>query len=100
MVPVFSPQSPEAHAIATLFTYFLVLAAIIFLIVAGLVVYSLVRYRARRGRRRSAPTFGHRRIEITWTVIPLLVVSVIFVFTLRTMAFVDAPLNRTGRPTW
>ena len=98
MVSVFSPQSPEAQAITTIFTYFLVLAAIIFLIVAGLVGYSMVRYRAREGDAEPRPTFGHRRLEITWTVIPLVVVLAIFVFTIRTMAYVDAPLEPDQSP--
>jgi cytochrome c oxidase subunit 2 len=98
LVPVFNPQSPEAQAIATVFTYFLVLAAIIFLIVAGMVGYSVVRYRARQGDADPPPTFGHRRIEITWTVIPLVVVLAIFVFTIRTMAYVDAPLEPDRPP--
>jgi cytochrome c oxidase subunit II len=93
LVPVLSPQSPEAHAIATLFMNFLVLCAIIFALVAGLVGYSVVRYRARQGDADPRPVFGHRRIEITWTVVPLVIVLVIFGFTLRTMAKVDAPLN-------
>jgi cytochrome c oxidase subunit 2 len=98
LVPVFSPQSPEAQSIATLFTWFLVLAAIIFLIVAAMVGYCAVRYRARRGDSDPPPTFGHRRLEITWTVIPVLVVLVIFVFTIRTMADVDAPLEPDRPP--
>ena len=108
MAPVFHPQSPEAHAIATIFLYFLVLAAMIFLVVAGMVGYSIVRYRARPGDADPRPTFGHRRIEITWTVVPLVIVVVIFAFTLRTMAGVDAPrepdrppdLTITGHQWW
>ncbi|MBZ5580484.1 MAG: cytochrome c oxidase subunit II [Acidobacteriia bacterium] len=93
----FRPQSPQVHAIAGLFDGFLILAAVIFLIVAGLVGFSLVRYRARAGAADPRPTFGSRRIEIAWTAVPLLVVTVIFVFTVRTMAFVDAP-REPGQP--
>ena len=53
--------------------------------------YSIVRYRARPGDADPPHIFGHRRIEIAWTVIPLAIVLVIFGFTLRTMASVDAP---------
>jgi cytochrome c oxidase subunit II len=98
LVPVLNPQSPEAHAIATIFMYFLVLAAIIFLVVATMVGYSIVRYRARQGDADPRPSFGHRRIEITWTVVPLVIVLGIFVFTLRTMANVDAPLEPDRPP--
>ena len=75
-----------------LFTWFLVLAAVVFTIVAGLVAYGIVRYRARAGAPEPRQTFGSRRVEITWTAIPLLIVIVLFVLTVRTMAYVDAPL--------
>jgi cytochrome c oxidase subunit 2 len=74
-----------------LFAYILVLAAVIFLVVAVLVGYSIVRYRARPGDSDPRPTFGSRKLEITWTAIPVLLLLAVFVFTVRTMAFVDAP---------
>lgn len=96
--PIFNPQSPEASAIAALFSNVLILAAIIFLIVAGLVIYSLIRYRARGQTSEPRQHFGSRRIETIWTAIPLLVVLILFVVTIRTMAFVDAPLNPDRPP--
>jgi cytochrome c oxidase subunit 2 len=83
-------------------------AAVIFLIVAVLVGYCVVRYRARAGDSDPRPTFGSRKLEITWTLIPVLLLLAIFVFTVRTMAFVDAPrqpdrppdLTITGHQWW
>jgi cytochrome c oxidase subunit 2 len=66
-------------------------AAVIFLVVAVLVGYCVVRYRARAGDSDPRPTFGSRKLEITWTLIPVLLLLAVFVFTVRTMAFVDAP---------
>lgn len=85
------PQSPPVQAIADLFGGYLILAAILFLIVAGLVGYSLVRYRARSGAPEPPRNFGSRKLEITWTAIPLAIVIVLFGLTVRTMALVDAP---------
>ena len=96
--PVFSPHSPQAAAISTLFSNVLILAAIIFLIVAGLVTYSLIRYRGRGETAEPRQHFGSRRMETIWTAIPLVVVLVLFVATVRTMAFVDAPLNPNRPP--
>ena len=95
---LFHPQSPQAEAIASLFTSYLVLAAVIFLTVAGLVGYGILRYRASRDAREPRQNFGSRKIELTWTVIPLLIVMVIFISTVRTMAFVDAPLEPNQPP--
>src|SRR5215472_16109119 len=89
---LFSPHSPQVQAISGLFGYFLILAAVIFLIVAGLVGYGIVRYRARPGAGQPRPHFGSRTLELTWTAIPLLIVIVLFIFTVRIMASIDAPL--------
>ncbi len=97
-MPVFDPQSSQAQAIATLFGNFLILAAVIFLTVCGLVTYTLVRYRARGRTADPRPNFGSRRLEVTWTVIPLIVVLVLFIATVRTMAFVDAPQELAQPP--
>ena len=73
----FSPHSPQTQVIAGLLTSMLILSAAIFLIVAGLVAYSVIRYRARAGAVLGVMdpkrNFGSRSIEITWTVIPLAV---------------------------
>lgn len=87
----FNPHSPQARVITALFTDLLVLFAVIFLIVAALVIYCIVRYRARAGQNEPAPTFGSRSLEIAWTVIPLLIVTVLFIATVSAMARIDAP---------
>ncbi len=95
----FSPHSPQTRIIAALFNDILILGAVVFLIVAGLVVYSLVRYRARAGSQAEpAQKFGSRSLEITWTVIPLLIVIAIFVVTVRAMALIDAPVEPQQTP--
>lgn len=96
--PPFTPHSPQVQAISDLFGSFLILAAVIFLIVAGLVGYSIVRYRARPGDEEPRQNFGSRKIEIAWTAIPLLIVMVLFVATVRIMAAIDAPLAPDGPP--
>jgi cytochrome c oxidase subunit 2 len=96
--PAFHPQSPQAAAIAALFSGVLILAALIFAIVAGLVIYAILRYRARSGAGTPAQTFGSRRLEMIWTAIPLLIVCVLFVLTARTMASVEAPQNGLRQP--
>jgi cytochrome c oxidase subunit 2 len=92
----FSPHSPQAQVAASLFTGILILSAAIFLLVACLVCYSLVRYRARAGAGDPLQTFGSRRLETIWTAIPLLLVTAIFIVTVRAMALIDAP-DQPGR---
>jgi cytochrome c oxidase subunit II len=60
-------------------------------VVATLVLYAIVRYRAHPGDSDPPPPHSTRAAEITWTAIPLGIVLVLFVLTVRTMALVDAP---------
>lgn len=94
----FTPHSPQTQVITALFTTLLVLFAIIFLLVAGLVTYAIVRYRARAGQGEPAQKFGSRSLEIAWTAIPLIVVTVMFIVTVRAMALIDAPAEPDRAP--
>jgi len=93
-----SPHSPQTLVIAALFANILILSAVIFLIVAGLVAYAALRYRARPGDAEPAQTFGSKAVEIAWTVIPIVIVTGIFIVTVRAMALVDAPLQPAFAP--
>ena len=88
---VISPHSPSAQIIAGLFSHLLILLAAVFALVAGLVGYAVIRYRGRAGQAEPAQTFGSRRLEILWTVVPLAIVIVLFALTVSAMARIDAP---------
>lgn len=84
-------HSPSTQIVASLFTGLLILLGIIFLVVAALVIYGVVRYRDRGGRGEPVQRFGSRPLEIAWTVVPLIIVTVLFVVTVSAMARIDAP---------
>jgi cytochrome c oxidase subunit II len=88
---VISPHSPSTQIIAGLFSHLLILLAVVFALVAGLVGYAVIRYRGRAGQGEPAQTFGSRRLEILWTVVPLAIVIVLFALTVSAMARIDAP---------
>src|SRR5580692_2867328 len=90
----FDAHSPEARAIADLFTETLAICAVIFVLVAGLVTYCVVRFRARPGDAEPVQIEGHKRLEITWTLIPCVIVLGLFGLTARAMARSDAPPDR------
>lgn len=83
---VLHPASPLSGDIAHLFNGIWILSCVIFALVAFLVFWALLRYRAHPGRME-APNQGHshRILEITWTALPLLTVGVIFFFTVKIM---------------
>ncbi len=106
LATVFEPASPQAGAISHLFFVTLIICAAIFVIVAGLIAYSLMRFRAREGGGEPEQVAGNRKIEIFWTVIPFLIVVVLFAMTARTMSLSDQPpaaepdLIVTGHQWW
>jgi cytochrome c oxidase subunit II len=82
---IFAPVSTPAFAIRELAMFVLGITGVIFLIVAGLGVYVLVRFRRRRRDDQTEPpqVYGSRQIELAWTVVPLLIVAVLFLVTTR-----------------
>jgi len=97
--PPFSPHSPQAQAIAGVFSLVLAIAAVVFLVVLTGVVYSVVRYRSR-GIMAPEPKqiFGSRKLEALWTVVPLLIVTGLFIVTVRAMVVIDAPQDSVRHP--
>lgn len=57
----------------------------IFLIVGGMLLYALIRYRQRPGDedREPAQIYGSNQVELSWTVIPILIVVMLFLSTTR-----------------
>jgi cytochrome c oxidase subunit 2 len=84
---IFAPQATPAHSIFSLSLLVLGICASIFLIVGGLLLFTLIRYRHRRGFtvREPAQIYGSTQIELSWTVIPTLIVVVLFLATARTI---------------
>jgi cytochrome c oxidase subunit 2 len=86
-----SPVTTQGRAITGLFNFVLVLSAGVFLLVTGLLVYIVVRYRGRPGEADPPQVHGNRTLEIAWTAAPLLLLGALFIPTIATMASVDAP---------
>ena len=72
---VFNPVSTPAREIDTVAFFVVSITAVIFLIVAGLLAYSIVRFRARPGDdgREPPQVYGSKPIEIAWTAAPALI---------------------------
>jgi len=62
--------------------YFFLLAISVFfsLLIAGLIVYYAVKYRRRSPQSVGAPMHGSLLLELGWTVVPLMITMVIFVW--------------------
>jgi cytochrome c oxidase subunit 2 len=91
---IFKPESTPADSIFRLSLLVLTITALIFLVVFSLIVYSIVKYRRRDGGDHSEPPqlYGSNQVELAWTVIPVLIILVLFLATARVIHSVqDAP---------
>jgi cytochrome c oxidase subunit 2 len=90
-----SPASRNTEAIFHLWMISLSIFLLIFLLVTGLIVFSLMKYRWREGEPDPEQVPGQRTVEIVWTVIPLCIVLFLFFLTVKTMGVTDpAPAPR------
>jgi cytochrome c oxidase subunit 2 len=86
LVPsIFSPESAPAHAISHLAGFVLVITGAIFVVVASLLVYAIVRFRRRVNDDGTEPAqvYGSGPVEAAWTTVPFLVVLVLTLATAR-----------------
>ncbi len=97
---IFAPAGTPAHTIFGLSMLVLSITATIFLVVAGLLLYSLVRFRHRPNDadagQEPPQIYGSNQIELSWTVIPILIVVMLFLATARVIfSTQDAPSQPT-----
>jgi cytochrome c oxidase subunit 2 len=89
----FDPVSPPAESIRDLAFLVLAITAFIFVVVEGLLIYSIVRFRRRAAAGTGEPpqVYGSKPIEIAWTAAPALIVFVLGLVTARTLWEVNVP---------
>ena len=63
----------------------------VFVLVFGLLVYILIRFRDRGGRQMPVQTHGSTPLELTWTAIPALMLLGIAIPTIATLVQVNTP---------
>jgi cytochrome c oxidase subunit 2 len=82
---IFAPASTPAKFIYDLAILVLVVTGAIFVIVSGMLVYAAVKFRSRPGDGRKEPLqiYGSDQLELAWTVIPVLIVIVLFMTSAR-----------------
>ena len=94
---MFAPVSTPAFAIREVSYLVLAIAMFIFIVVAGLTVYAIVRFRRRPDDdgREPPQVYGSTQIELAWTVVPFLIVIVLFLTTTR---YIFAIQGRSATP--
>jgi len=84
---IFAPVSTPAHSIMGLSLFVLAVTAGIFAIVFSLLVYCVLKFGkpANDDGREPPQVYGSNQVELAWTVIPVLIVVVLFLATARVL---------------
>lgn len=94
---IFAPSGSNSQAIYDLFFPVFWMAIGVFVVVEGVLLYSITRYR-RRGTADGIPLqiHGNTLVELAWTIIPAIIVLFISVLTFRTQALIERPGEATA----
>jgi cytochrome c oxidase subunit II len=87
-----SGGSPNANEIHSLYKLILYIAAVVFIVVEGALVYSVYKFRAKKGAV-AVQIHGNTRLEIGWTVAAALILVVITVVTFVKLPSIVNPPN-------
>ncbi|HEY6808384.1 MAG TPA: cytochrome c oxidase subunit II [Gemmatimonadales bacterium] len=86
-----APRSDLGLAIDHLFTGIFGWALGVFIVVEGLLLFTIVKFRARPGAAPPKAIHGHTALEIAWTLAPVLILVFVAVPTVRTIFQTQAP---------
>jgi len=80
---IFSPDSTPAHSIFRLSLFELEIEGAIFVVVFSLLAYAVTKFRQKRQDDGTEPpqVYGSNQMELAWTVLPVLIVVVLFLTT-------------------
>lgn len=84
--------SAEANATDSLFNVMIMIGTIIFLIVEGVLVYSILRFRKKPNDETDGPPMhGNTALELVWTAIPAIIVTFLSVAAFSVFAATQVP---------
>jgi len=100
VVPTWLPieASREAGRIHFVIWFVIVICIVIFAVVAAVMIYAVARFRVQEDDFEDGPPIhGHTGLEITWTVIPFVLVTAIAIVSAIVLSRNDAQAENTLR---
>ncbi len=101
------PHSDFGREIDFLWNRLLLLGTIVFVLVEGALIFIVIKYRRRENQPTPPQTHGSTMLEITWTLIPAVILVFIAVPTVRTIFITQAQaapgslnIEVTGHQWW
>lgn len=83
------PEGPIAKRLDDLINPVFVVAAIVFVLVQGLIIVAAIKFRRRSDDDNPKQVHGNVKLEIAWSIGPAVLLTVIGVFTLSNLFFLD-----------
>jgi cytochrome c oxidase subunit II len=95
---IFRSASTPADSIRQLSLFVLVITGLIFVVVFSLLVYAILKFRLRTSddNREPPQVYGSNQMELAWTVIPVLIVLVLFFATARVIHSIQQAVPPPG----
>jgi cytochrome c oxidase subunit 2 len=91
------PKTEVGRDVFNLYIIVLILAGIVFVAVEGFILYAIVRYRRKPDDETLPEQFhGNTKVEIVWTVIPTVIVFILFGFSMATLGKIEARSENPG----
>jgi cytochrome c oxidase subunit II len=91
------PVTEVGRDVFNLYVVILILAAIVFVAVEGFILYAVVRYRRQPGDDTLPEQLhGNTTVEIIWTLIPTVIVFILFGVSMVSLAEVEARADHPG----
>lgn len=82
-----TPATKEAVRIKFVFWFAIVICLFIFSVVAAILVYAMINFRAKEGDLSDGPpVHGHTAVEIVWTIVPAVLVTAVSVVSAIVLA--------------
>ena len=82
---IFHQRTDVNRDVDYLFKLLIWAGTFVFVFVEGILVYTLIKYRKRPGQAEPVHVHGNTALEITWTVVPLLILVLIGIPTVTTI---------------
>ncbi|MCY4365281.1 MAG: cytochrome c oxidase subunit II [Chloroflexi bacterium] len=88
----FGTSGPVAEKQLLLFNVLLWVMVAVFILVEGVLLYAVIKFRRRPGQTELPPqTHGHTALEITWTIIPTILILGLGIWSTITLFELDQP---------
>lgn len=102
------PQGPFSRKVHNLAMPVFAIAGVVFVLVEGLLVYAVIRFRRRSDDESPVQVHGNVKAELGWTIAPAVVLAGVGIFTVGTVIDLDRvpkgddvlAVNVTGHQWW